>query len=129
MKNLKMFVERLSDVELPKKTLSGSNAEIDFFVPRNLVIQHATASNKVGLGISIEIPEGFVLLLTMNPTVGRDCPLRMSNGIESISKGSKKEICIFLDNISQFKDVELQKGQQIVRGVLVPIPEWSIEEK
>lgn len=126
----KIFVKKLvPDVEIPKRAKFDDNAAFDFYMPCDGEIFHSTASNKIGLGVAMEIPRGFFLLIALRSSTGKNSPLRLSNGVGIIDSNYRGEICLLIDNISQWQDVSIRRGQRIAQGILLPRPDFSIEEK
>lgn len=97
----------------------GGDAGFDLFMPEKAVINHGEGSVKIPLGIAIEIPKGFYVQINLRSSTGLKTPLRLSNQVGIIDEGYRGEICLILDNISQWQDVTIEKGSRIAQGILM----------
>lgn len=119
--------KKLRSVKSPDRKHVG-DAGIDFYIPEDVTIEHATASNKIGLGIAIEIPFGYFMAIVLRSSTGANTPLRLSNGFGVIDSGYRGEICLLLDNISQYQDILVKRGDRIAQGIILPAQLLDIEE-
>lgn len=124
---LELKYKKLRDVHAPERKNPG-DAGIDLYCPEDVVVPHATASNKLGLGIAVEVPFGYFMAIVLRSSTGAKTPLRLSNSFGVIDSGYRGEICLLLDNISQYSDVEIKKGDRIAQAILLPVPLLDIYE-
>lgn len=112
------------NVELPKKGTHGA-AGIDFYLPQS-VLFWPKRSKKVRLGVAVEIPEGYVMLLIPRSSTWKT-PLRMPNSVGVIDSDYRGEVCALLRNTS-YLGFCADAGERLVQGVIVPVPNIQIKE-
>lgn len=112
------------NVQLPKQGTQGA-AGIDFYLPQPVRFwpKH---SKKVPLGVAVEIPEGYVMLLIPRSSTWKT-PLRMPNSVGVIDSDYRGEVCALLRNTSIFA-TKADIGERLVQGVIVPVPSIQIKE-
>lgn len=66
------------NVQLPKQSTQGA-AGMDFYLPKSILFW-PRRSKKVPLGVAVEIPEGYVMLLIPRSSTWKT-PLRMPNSV------------------------------------------------
>lgn len=122
---LDIKIKKLSkNVQLPKQGTQGA-AGIDFFLPQPVRFEPCR-SKKVPLGVAVEIPEGYVMLLIPRSSTWKT-PLRMPNSIGVIDSDYRGEVCALLRNTSDFT-FTTDIGERLVQGVIVPVPSVQITE-
>lgn len=112
------------NVQLPKKGTQGA-AGIDFYLPQPVEFE-PNYSKKVPLGVAVEIPEGYVMLLIPRSSTWKT-PLRMPNSVGVIDSDYRGEVCALLRNTSNFT-FTTDIGERLVQGVIVPVPEVQVQE-
>ena len=112
------------NVELPKQGTQGA-AGIDFYLPQPVRFK-PNYSRKVPLGVAVEIPEGYVMLLIPRSSTWKT-PLRMPNSVGVIDSDYRGEVCALLRNTSNFT-ITADVGERLVQGVIVPVPSIQIKE-
>lgn len=112
------------NVELPKQGTQGA-AGIDFYLPQPVRFW-PKRSKKVPLGVAVEIPEGYVMLLIPRSSTWKT-PLRMPNSVGVIDSDYRGEVCALLRNTSIFT-TKADIGERLVQGVIVPVPSVQIKE-
>ena len=98
---------------------------MDFYLPQPVRFT-PNRSKKVPLGVAVEIPEGYVMLLIPRSSTWKT-PLRMPNSIGVIDSDYRGEVCALLRNTSNFT-VTADIGERLVQGVIVPVPSVQIQE-
>lgn len=89
---LDIKVKKLNkNVQLPKQSTHGA-AGMDFYLPQ-LVLFWPKRSKKVPLGVAVEIPEGYVMLLIPRSSTWKT-PLRMPNSVGVIDSDYRGEVCV-----------------------------------
>ena len=122
---LNIKIKKLNkNVELPKQSTTGA-AGMDFYLPQPVRLT-PNRSKKVPLGVAVEIPEGYVMLLIPRSSTWKT-PLRMPNSVGVIDSDYRGEVCALLRNTSNFT-VTADIGERLVQGVIVPVPEVQIQE-
>lgn len=112
------------NVQLPKQGTQGA-AGIDFYLPQPVRFE-PKRSKKVPLGVAVEIPEGYVMLLIPRSSTWKT-PLRMPNSIGVIDSDYRGEVCALLQNTSNVT-WEALACERLVQGVIVPVPSVQIKE-
>lgn len=112
------------NVQLPKQGTQGA-AGIDFYLPQPVRFW-PKRSKKVPLGVAVEIPEGYVMLLIPRSSTWKT-PLRMPNSVGVIDSDYRGEVCALLRNTSIFT-TKADIGERLVQGVIVPVPSVQIKE-
>lgn len=112
------------NVELPKQGTQGA-AGIDFYLPQPVLFE-PKRSKKVPLGVAVEIPEGYVMLLVPRSSTW-ETPLRMPNSVGVIDSDYRGEVCALLQNTSNII-WEALACERLVQGVIVPVPSVQVVE-
>lgn len=112
------------NVQLPKQGTQGA-AGIDFYLPQPVVFE-PKRSKKVPLGVAVEIPEGYVMLLIPRSSTWTT-PLRMPNSVGVIDSDYRGEVCALLQNTHHLTWTA-EAGERLVQGVIVPAPSIQIQE-
>lgn len=81
----------------------------------------------VKLGVKMEIPEGYVLLLFPGDKLKKNAGLRMVNDIEVIDSDYTETIKVLCQNIYSQIDY-ITKGDRIAKGIIAKIPKIEFEE-
>ena len=122
---LDIKIKKLSkNVQLPKQSTQGA-AGMDFYLPQPVEFE-PNRSKKVPLGVAVEIPEGYVMLLIPRSSTWKT-PLRMPNSVGVIDSDYRGEVCALLQNTSGVI-WETLAGERLVQGVIVPVPSVQIQE-
>ena len=122
---LDIKIKKLSkNVQLPKQGTQGA-AGIDFYLPQPVLFE-PKRSKKVPLGVAVEIPEGYVMLLVPRSSTWKT-PLRMPNSVGVIDSDYRGEVCALLQNTSNVT-WEALACERLVQGVIVPVPSVQVVE-
>ena len=122
---LNIKIKKLNkNVQLPKQGTQGA-AGMDFYLPQTVRFE-PNCSKKVPLGVAVEIPEGYVMLLIPRSSTWKT-PLRMPNSIGVIDSDYRGEVCALLHNASECT-FAAEAGERLVQGVIVPVPSVQIQE-
>lgn len=123
-----LLVKKLDEKGIVPGRSHDGDAGFDFFLPDDMTIQNASISNKIGLHIAVCVPRGYFMAIVVRSSTGAKMPLRLSNSFGVVDEGYRGELCLLIDNISQYEDVELKRGQRIAQGMILPVPEFEIKE-
>lgn len=122
---LNIKIKKLNkNVQLPEQSTAGA-AGMDFYLPQPVRFW-PKRSKKVPLGVAVEIPEGYVMLLVPRSSTWKT-PLRMPNSVGVIDSDYRGEVCALLRNTSIFARTA-DIGARLVQGVIVPVPSVQIQE-
>ena len=116
------------DSKLPVYATPGSacfdlHAHVSVPIPFNAGSQWV-----IGTGLSVEVPEGYVLLLFSRSGHAAKHGMRLGNCVGVIDSDYRGEVSIILtmdDNLGLDNVVEIRPGDRIAQGMLVPIPKVS----
>lgn len=114
----------MSGVLLPKMG-SATAAGMDFYQPESVVIEpHQT--QYVTLGLAMEIPKGFMLMLAPRSSMSKT-PLVIPNSLGVIDADYRGEIKGIFKNTSDVA-YTIQKGDRLLQGILVPVGALNLLE-
>lgn len=118
-------VKRFMHSALLPKMGSADAAGMDFYQPENVVIEpHQT--QYVTLGLAMEIPKGFMLMLAPRSSMSKT-PLVIPNSFGVIDADYRGEIKGIFKNTSGDAYL-IKKGDRLLQGVLVPVGALNLLE-
>lgn len=124
-----MKVKRVhKDAILPTYGTEGSGA-LDFYAAEDVTVWEER-TYRIGLGVALEVPEGYVLQLVPRSSMGVDTPLRMPNSIGVIDSDYRGEVAAIYvnDETKGMIPYQINKGDRIAQGYLVPTPKINLVE-
>jgi dUTP pyrophosphatase len=133
------------DAVIPQYMTPGA-AGFDLHAVEDCIIAPGESA-KLPLGLSFEVPEGYVLYICMRSGIALKTPLRQSNGIGVIDSDYRGEVSMMFDNtLREYEDdVEeynplmidnypytglsdvaygtyiIKKGDRICQGIIAPV--------
>lgn len=118
-------VKRCLPGVLMPKVGSEDAAGMDFYQPESVVIEpHQT--QYVTLGLAMEIPKGFMLMLAPRSSMSKT-PLVIPNSFGVIDADYRGEIKGIFKNTSDVA-YTIQKGDRLLQGILVPVGALNLLE-
>lgn len=137
------------DAIIPKYMTTGA-AGFDLYAVEDCIISPGEIA-KLPLGLSFEIPEGFVLYICMRSGISIKTYLRQSNGIGVIDSDYRGEVSMLFDNnnpdnwsnaarmINNSYDGStrdkcfpgsyiIKKGDRICQGIIAPVVQATFED-
>lgn len=118
-------VKRCMHNVLMPKIGSEDAAGMDFYQPESVVVEpHQT--QYVTLGLAMEIPKGFMLMLAPRSSMSKT-PLVIPNSFGVIDADYRGEIKGIFKNTSDDAYL-IQKGDRLLQGVLVPVGALNLLE-
>ena len=118
-------VKRCLPGVLMPKVGSEDAAGMDFYQPEGVVIEpHQT--QYVTLGLAMEIPKGFMLMLAPRSSMSKT-PLVIPNSFGVIDADYRGEIKGIFKNTSDDAFL-IQKGDRLLQGILVPVGALNLLE-
>lgn len=111
---------------LPEYKTDGAGC-FDLYTPEDVCIEGMDLGAKIPLGIAVEIPEGYVMLLMMRSSMGVHTSLRMSNAVGVIDSDYRGEISCIVDNVTTDEYV-IEQGERIAQAMIVPYPQIEFIE-
>lgn len=124
-----MKVKRVhKDAILPTYGTEGSGA-LDFYAAEDVTVWEER-TYRIGLGVALEVPVGYVLQLVPRSSMGVDTPLRMPNSIGVIDSDYRGEVAAIYvnDETKGMIPYQIHKGDRIAQGYLVPAPKINLVE-
>ena len=124
-----MKIKRVQeDAVLPTYGTEGSGA-LDFYAAEDVTVWDER-TYRVGLGVAVEVPKGFVLQLVPRSSIGMNTPLRMPNSIGVIDSDYRGEVAAIYvnDETKGMIPYQINKGDRIAQGYLVPTPKINLVE-
>lgn len=109
-------VNKLTIVNTPTQGTKGS-AGIDLYMPQDVVVPAHTVGQIVGLGLAVEVPNGYHIELLPRSSTGVRTPIRISNEVGIIDADYRGEIGAIIDNISD-TDFVLKKGERYFQMII-----------
>lgn len=118
-------VKRFVHGALMPKVGSADAAGMDFYQPESVVIEpHQT--QYVTLGLAMEIPKGFMLMLAPRSSMSKT-PLVVPNSFGVIDADYRGEIKGIFKNTGDDAYL-IQKGDRLLQGILVPVGALNLLE-
>lgn len=124
-----MKIKRVQeDAVLPTYGTEGSGA-LDFYAAEDVTVWDER-TYRVGLGVALEVPVGYVLQLVPRSSMGVDTPLRMPNSMGVIDSDYRGEVAAIYvnDETKGMIPYQINKGDRIAQGYLVPTPKINLVE-
>lgn len=115
-------------VEVPQIKTVGS-AGADLVVPEDIVIPpfHLIGEGTlIPLGFSLDIPKDVQVHIMLRSSVGKNTPLRLSNGVGLIDSDYKGEVCLLVDNLSNHR-VSIKSGTRLAQMVPFSTLKWDFD--
>ena len=110
---------------IPTYATDGSGA-FDFYSAEKVEIKGLEVM-AINLGVAVEVPDGHVMLLFPRSSIGKKTPLRMANSVGVIDSDYRGTIHALYDNFA-LRNHEINQGDRIAQGIIVPIPKVEFEE-
>lgn len=118
------FKKVVSTAPLPAYAKPG-DAGLDLVAVR--ILSNTTSQVTYGLGISVEIPQGYVGLIFPRSSI-RNYELVLSNGVGVIDSGYRGELQATFNKTHGFLSMQYRVGERVCQLVIVPYPEIEIVE-
>ena len=124
-----MKIKRVQeDAVLPTYGTEGSGA-LDFYAAEDVTVWDER-TYRVGLGVAVEVPVGYVLQLVPRSSIGMETPLRMPNSMGVIDSDYRGEVAAIYvnDETKGMIPYQINKGDRIAQGYLVATPKINLVE-
>jgi len=121
---MKIKFQKLKEVKTPTYGTDGS-AGLDFYLPGSYSYNLQPGLNKIDLGIAMEIPEGYVLLLKEKSglTIKHEL-IKVAGVIDSDYRGEISVMYFY----PMAEPGKIMGGGKIVQGIIVPVAQAELEE-
>jgi dUTP pyrophosphatase len=126
---MQIKIKRLTETaRLPVYSSDGAGCFDFFAAPPFVYIQIKPKDTLIlSLGVSVEVPEGHVLLLYSRSGHGFKHGLRLSNCVGVIDSDFRGELRVALHNDGT-DDFDLYEGDRICQGMVIPVPRVEFVE-
>ena len=115
--------KKLKEVKTPTYGTIGS-AGLDFYLPGEYALTLQPGLNKIDLGIAIEVPEGYVLMLKGKSGIAMKHELIILGGIlDSDFRGEISLLCFY----PKAESAKIMGGSKIVQGLFLPVSQFELE--
>ena len=115
---LPMTVDVLSGAKVPTFA-HDTDAAADLYAMTDQVIPAHSYGNKIGTGVKIQLPEGWLAMILPRSSMGTKTPLRLSNSVGLIDSGYRGELGILYDNTSD-EEYKIAAGDRIAQLLVMP---------
>ena len=103
-----------------------TDAAADIYAMEDQVIAAHTYGNKIGTGVKIQLPEGWLAMILPRSSMGTKTPLRLSNSVGLIDSGYRGELGVLYDNTSDM-DYKISAGDRIAQLLVMPSHRFQAE--
>ena len=103
-----------------------TDAAADLYAMEDQVIAAHTYGNKIGTGVKIQLPEGWLAMILPRSSMGTKTPLRLSNSVGLIDSGYRGELGVLYDNTSDL-DYKISAGDRIAQLLVMPSHRFQAE--
>lgn len=103
-----------------------TDAAADLYAMADQVIVAHTYGNKIGTGVKIQLPEGWLAMILPRSSMGTKTPLRLSNSVGLIDSGYRGELGVLYDNTSDM-DYKINAGDRIAQLLVMPSHRFQAE--
>ena len=103
-----------------------TDAAADLYAMEDQVIAAHTYGNKIGTGVKIQLPEGWLAMILPRSSMGTKTPLRLSNSVGLIDSGYRGELGVLYDNTSDM-DYKISAGDRIAQLLVMPSHRFQAE--
>ena len=91
------------------------------------IISNTTFQVTYGLGIALEIPNGFVGLVFPRSSI-RNTELTLSNSVGVIDSGYRGELQATFNKLNGLDSIAYNVGDRVVQLIIIPHPTTEFEE-
>ena len=122
---MRVKIKRLDrDAVIPKYSKIG-DAGLDLVATN--IKENTTFQITYGLGIALEIPEGFVGLVFPRSSI-RNTELTLSNSVGVVDSGYRGELQATFNKLNGFDSISYNVGDRVCQVLIIPYPQIEFEE-
>lgn len=114
-----LFKKLVEHAIVPKKATLGA-ACFDLYAAESVSIQSKNYE-KVKTGLSVQIQEGFCMLIFSRSGHGFNSGVTLVNSTGIIDSDYRGEIIVGLKNDHSWQEFEIEKGDRIAQAMIVPV--------
>lgn len=114
------FVQRHSGAMMPTYATDGSGA-FDLYAPQGGRLRPLDSAT-IDLGIAVEIPSGYTMLIFSRSGHGRKNELRLANCVGFIDSDYRGNLMVTLKSDNRFAEFTWEAGDRIAQACLVATP-------
>ena len=116
---MKVKIKKLHSDAVKPKYAKESDAGMDLVATS--IISNTTFQVTYGLGIALEIPDGFVGLVFPRSSI-RNTELTLSNSVGVIDSGYRGELQATFNKLNGLDSIAYNVGDRVVQLVIIPHP-------
>jgi len=122
---MKVKIKLLTENAVVPKYAKKSDAGLDLVATS--IISNTTFQITYGLGIALEIPEGFVGLVFPRSSI-RNTELTLSNSVGVIDSGYRGELQATFNKTNGLDSISYKVGERVCQIIIIPHPSIELEE-
>ena len=122
---MQVKIKLLTENSVKPKYAKDSDAGLDLVATS--IISNTTFQVTYGLGIALEIPNGFVGLVFPRSSI-RNTELTLSNSVGVIDSGYRGELQATFNKLSGLDSIAYNVGDRVVQLIIIPHPTTEFEE-
>lgn len=124
---IKVDVKLLNEnAKMPKKA-HENDAGFDLYMDRDGKIPAHSTRNVIPLGIAMDIPVGWMFMISLRSGKGKKTDIRVSPGVGIIDTDYTGEINLIVDNTGD-KDEYYKKGDRYAQGIFLPVVKAELNQ-
>ena len=116
---MQLKIKLLAENAVKPKYAKKGDAGMDLVATS--IISNTTFQVTYGLGIALEIPEGFVGLVFPRSSI-RNTELMLSNSVGVIDSGYRGELQATFNKLNGLDSISYKVGERVCQIVIVPTP-------
>ena len=116
---MQVKIKLLTENSVKPKYAKASDAGLDLVATS--IISNTTFQVTYGLGIALEIPDGFVGLVFPRSSI-RNTELTLSNSVGVIDSGYRGELQATFNKLNGLDSIAYNVGDRVVQLVIIPHP-------
>ena len=122
---MKVKIKLLTENAVKPKYAKASDAGLDLVATS--IKENTTFQITYGLGIALEIPEGFVGLVFPRSSI-RNTELTLSNSVGVIDSGYRGELQATFNKTNGLDSISYKVGERVCQIIIIPHPSIELEE-
>ena len=122
---MQVKIKLLTENSVKPKYAKDSDAGLDLVATS--IISNTTFQVTYGLGIALEIPNGFVGLVFPRSSI-RNTELTLSNSVGVIDSGYRGELQATFNKLNGLDSIAYNVGDRVVQLIIIPHPTTEFEE-
>lgn len=122
---MKVKIKKLSENAVIPKYAKESDAGMDMVATS--IKENTTFQITYGLGIALEIPDGFVGLIFPRSSI-RNTELTLSNSVGVVDAGYRGELGATFNKLNGLDSIAYKVGERVCQIIIIPHPIIQLQE-